>query len=112
MIANTPRNRIAMIDAFDIPARKIEVIPDGFDPEDFAIASEAPTKPDRFDVTCLGNFYEMPDPTRFFRAVRRFTDQHPDVHLSLYGWQPRRVRAAAESLLRPGTWHRAETIPT
>ncbi|MBC7791531.1 MAG: glycosyltransferase [Anaerolineae bacterium] len=110
VIANTPRNRQAMIDAFGISANKISVIPNGFDPADFETATPVPIDLSRFRVTCLGNFYEMPHADRFFRAFRRFADDQPEASLSLYGWQARGVRNAAESLLLPGTWHRSDRI--
>lgn len=110
VIANTQRNRQAMIDVFGVPAHKIEVIPNGFDPADFALPASVPVNPSSFQVTCLGNFYEMPQADRFFRAFRRFSDEHPEASLTFYGWRARGVRRAAEALLRPGTLQHVDRI--
>ncbi|HUI62170.1 MAG TPA: glycosyltransferase [Steroidobacteraceae bacterium] len=109
IIANTPRNKAAMVEQFGIDVAKVHVIPNGFDPQDFESAPE-PTAKSRFVVSCLGNFYAMPDPAVFFQAFRRFTDVHPEAHLRLFGWHARSVRAAAAGFLRAGSWEHSGRV--
>jgi glycosyltransferase involved in cell wall biosynthesis len=109
VIANTETNRRAILTAFSIDDRRICVLPNGFDPEDFP-ETERLDPPPRFTVSCLGNFYRMEDPTRFFRAFRRLVEQAPNVLLRLFGWHARAVRSALEAFVPPGNRERTPRI--
>jgi glycosyltransferase involved in cell wall biosynthesis len=109
VIANTPGNRDAILDAFGADPGKVHVLPNGFDPEDFPEV-ESPSPHDRFVVSCLGNFYQMRDPSRFFRAFRRLVDEAPTVLVRFFGWQARGVCASLESLIPPANRERIERV--
>jgi glycosyltransferase involved in cell wall biosynthesis len=102
VVANTETNKANLVDVFRLPAGKVHVIPNGFDPDDFR--DQSTSSSDRFEVSCLGKFYEMPDPGVFFRAYRRLSDAHGDTYLRLLGWYSRATRQAAQMTLKPGTW--------
>ena len=109
VIANTPANRRAVIERFDVAASKVHVIPNGFDPEDFAQPA-GPPDGTHFVVACLGNLYAMPELDSFLRAFRRFADLYPEARLKLFGWHARSVRNSLRTLLREGTWQIAARV--
>jgi glycosyltransferase involved in cell wall biosynthesis len=110
IIANTDVNREEIIRAFGVPEHRVTVIPNGYDPGDFNGLKVTPRAAE-FVVCCVGKFYELSEPERFFRAFRHFSDDHPEARLLLRGWLSRRVRQAAERVLRDGTWEAGDRIP-
>lgn len=98
VVANTETNKTNLVRDFHLAAAKIHAIPNGFDPEDFQDRSIS--CPDRFVISCLGKFYDMPDSGVFFRAYRRLSDAHRDTHLSMLGWYSRTTRQAAQTTLK------------
>ena len=110
VIANTPTNKHLICRGFDLPAERVHVIPNGYDPEDFEGLDETAAGDRSFVISCIGKFYEMPDVQAFFLAYRRFQGDHPNVHLRFLGPRSRRVRRACERLLRPGSWEATERI--
>lgn len=104
IIANTPINKENLIRKYKNSSHKIHVIPNGFDPADFdkAISSLRPSQ--KFVISCIGKFYEMPNTGVFFRAYRQLSDKYENTFLRLLGWQSREIRNVAQNILRNGTW--------
>jgi glycosyltransferase involved in cell wall biosynthesis len=109
VIANTPINKRAICRDFHVPADRVHVIPNGYDPEDFECPEANGPDDERFVITCIGNFYEMPDPEAFFRAYRRLHQEHPAAYLRFFGSRLRNVRKAAR-ILEIGSWEASERI--
>ena len=110
VIANTPRNRADLVDAFGVQPDKVVVIPNGFDPADFGGAALEPAS-DRFRLVCVGKFYDMSEPEPFFRAFARFHALHPESELEMMGPRSRRVRDACDRLLPAGSWSARGRVP-
>lgn len=67
-------HRAGMIAQFsDLPPGKFVVIPNGYDPDDFAMLEQVPESPptDRFVVTHTGTIYRNRAPRHLFMAVQR-----------------------------------------
>jgi glycosyltransferase involved in cell wall biosynthesis len=115
LIANTETDGAAFIERFGVPRDRVHVIPNGFDPEDFAPSAAATTRagPDSsgFRVTCVGKFYEMTDPHAFFRAFRRFSAAHPDASLRFLAPLTRATLRAAEGELNGVDWSVRDRVP-
>ncbi len=110
VIANTAENCQNLVARYNVPKEKIVVIPNGFDPEDFKALDSKVQAKNRFVITCVGKFYDMPDPGVFFRAFRSLSDLHNSAFLRLVGWHSRSVRNAANAILRPGTWESRDRV--
>lgn len=110
VIANTQQNRDNLISKYAISPSKVIVIPNGFDPADFDRVDETDDVSSRFIISCIGKFYEMADSGVFFRAYRRFSDQHNNTILRLVGWHSRAVHRSALSILKIGSWEHVERV--
>jgi glycosyltransferase involved in cell wall biosynthesis len=110
IVANTPTNKQAICGEFHVSADKVHVIPNGYDPEDFDHFEDSVPQEERFVISCVGTFYEMPDTGAFFRAYRRFYDDHPDAYLRFLGPRLRGVRDAFDRVLTPGSWEARQRI--
>jgi hypothetical protein len=110
VIANTAENCQNLIARYNLPKEKVVVIPNGFDPADFKALDSKDQAKSRFVITCVGKFYDMPDPGVFFRAFRSLSDLHNSAFLRLVGWHSRSVRNAANAILRPGTWEARDRV--
>ena len=82
---------------------RLEVVPHGFDPEDFEGHPTSPLThspaeaysvqgPERFTITHSGSFYERITPRYFLQALRRLLDERPEVE--------ERIRARFVGLFR------------
>jgi len=58
-----------------------EVLPQGFDPDDFEKNNTASiqTEPDSLNLLYSGIFYHENQPDHFLKAVRRVMDRHPEI---------------------------------
>ena len=108
VIVNTETNKSTLLQKYDL--RKVYVIPNGYDPEDFAGIPDDLPKPSRFIVACFGKLHPLSDPTFLFRAYRRFHDRHPDTHLRILGECARPIRNAMSSVLKQGSWESSGRI--
>jgi glycosyltransferase involved in cell wall biosynthesis len=104
VIANTPTNKRAICRDFHVSADKVHVIPNGYDPEDFECLEANGPDDERFVISCIGTYYEMPDPEAFFRAYRRLHQEHSNAYLRFFGSRSRGVREACGRLLEAGSW--------
>ncbi len=104
VVANTESNRARLLEAFNVAAQKVFVIPNGFDSEDFERVAHVPVRNDRFLVTCTGKFYQTPNSDHFFRAFCRFHERHPEALLCLFGRNSRGIRKTTSAMLAPESW--------
>ncbi|MBM3261814.1 MAG: glycosyltransferase [candidate division Zixibacteria bacterium] len=58
------------------PGSVVRILPNGFDPADFATPAPTP-HPDRFVLTCCGAFNTARNPEPLLRALRRLWDRNP-----------------------------------
>jgi glycosyltransferase involved in cell wall biosynthesis len=109
VIANTPTNKRAICRDFHVSADKVHVIPNGYDPEDLECLGANGPDDERFVITCIGTYYEMPDPEAFFRAYRRLHQEHSNAYLRFFSSRLRHVRKASR-MLEIGSWEASERI--
>jgi glycosyltransferase involved in cell wall biosynthesis len=102
VIANTNINKINLINHFRIDEKKIHVIPNGYDDEDFYNKNDAGK--DIFVISCIGKFYETPNVDNFFAAFRDFQNKYPRAQLNILGALSRNVRRAVVNILKPDSY--------
>lgn len=87
-------------------ARKLTVIPNGYDGADIDGAGTVPPPDDRFRITYVGTMAGSYDPRAFFQAVRKAIDANVNVELRFVGSVAAEVKAMAgeEGLGDRCTW--------
>ena len=110
IIANTPTNKELLCRSFGVSSQKVSVIRNGFDPADFSGHTCSESSTSRFEISCIGKFYDMVNPRIFFEAYSRFHDMHPEAFLRLIGPRGRAVRQAAKDILTNGSWQECDRV--
>ena len=62
---------------------RVQVLPNGFEPDDGATAASPPSDPDHFTLVFTGTLSQMPDTEVFLEAVHEMLKRHPEARRTL-----------------------------
>ena len=87
VVANTPRNKSNLLDAFKLKDDHVKVISNGFDQSDFEAAKKgkAPLNDDFFNIVYTGTFYFNYNAEDFLNAVKDFLVTQSKIRIYFVG---------------------------
>lgn len=104
LVSTNPRTRSAWMRRYGsaVPAQKMHVIEQGYDPEDFAEAAPPASNPDVVHFVYTGIFYEERHPVPLYHVLHEIKHRLPDLYRRLkftfVGYVQDEYRAIAQKL--------------